>query len=381
MSAREIDRHVKRFKALSQDLSAPSIACCPKAPSFPHALRLTRKTRRGTNLLGSGRDPRGRRDPTTPLRSPPESPQGPGLSISQLAVTPRYPTISHSVASPWQQQLPPQLYPSPASAAYRLSHAVRKRAHAPSHSDTRGARGGIAHLEVGLNRTPVQTAVPDEEPLQELPFTPVHAPVIALGTQTSGSPTYMSRSSMAHLYSAGFPDILDYDGQVAEVLDPKEPVNFNPQKEELDVLQSNKLILQFLAFSRLPQEGMDPNWPKTVYFTFQVYRFPPVRTQRLLLVDADGAPGDEYPCVLAAVNADGTVDSGSPGLELDYLVDPDFLKPGELRWFLRYLALHTLHIDVWDGDSLLLVGSAAAELKARSPAPFVVPALFGMIVQ
>uniref|UniRef100_A0A8C9WBA9 Nephrocystin 4 n=1 Tax=Scleropages formosus TaxID=113540 RepID=A0A8C9WBA9_SCLFO len=222
---------------------------------------------------------------------------------------------------------------------------------------------GIAHLEVGLNRTPVQMAVPDEEPLQELPFTPVHAPVIALGTQTSGSPTYMSRSSMAHLYSAGFPDILDYDGQVAEVLDPKEPVNFNPQKEELDVLQSNKLILQFLAFSRLPQEGMDPNWPKTVYFTFQVYRFPPVRTQRLLLVDADGAPGDEYPCILAAVNADGTVDSGSPGLELDYLVDPDFLKPGELRWFLRYLALHTLHIDVWDGDSLLLVGSAAAELK------------------
>uniref|UniRef100_A0A8D0CLF8 Nephrocystin 4 n=1 Tax=Scleropages formosus TaxID=113540 RepID=A0A8D0CLF8_SCLFO len=275
----------------------------------------------------------------------------PQLSISQLAVTPRYPTISHSVASPWQQQLPPQLYPSPASAAYRLSHAEIPCA------------SGIAHLEVGLNRTPVQMAVPDEEPLQELPFTPVHAPVIALGTQTSGSPTYMSRSSMAHLYSAGFPDILDYDGQVAEVLDPKEPVNFNPQKEELDVLQSNKLILQFLAFSRLPQEGMDPNWPKTVYFTFQVYRFPPVRTQRLLLVDADGAPGDEYPCILAAVNADGTVDSGSPGLELDYLVDPDFLKPGELRWFLRYLALHTLHIDVWDGDSLLLVGSAAAELK------------------
>uniref|UniRef100_A0A8C9SIG7 Nephrocystin 4 n=1 Tax=Scleropages formosus TaxID=113540 RepID=A0A8C9SIG7_SCLFO len=268
----------------------------------------------------------------------------PQLSISQLAVTPRYPTISHSVASPWQQQLPPQLYPSPASAEIPCA-------------------SGIAHLEVGLNRTPVQMAVPDEEPLQELPFTPVHAPVIALGTQTSGSPTYMSRSSMAHLYSAGFPDILDYDGQVAEVLDPKEPVNFNPQKEELDVLQSNKLILQFLAFSRLPQEGMDPNWPKTVYFTFQVYRFPPVRTQRLLLVDADGAPGDEYPCILAAVNADGTVDSGSPGLELDYLVDPDFLKPGELRWFLRYLALHTLHIDVWDGDSLLLVGSAAAELK------------------
>ncbi|KAL4646096.1 nephrocystin-4 isoform X2 [Arapaima gigas] len=294
---------------------------------------------------------RGRRDPATPRRSPPDSPQGPGLSISQLAVTPRYPTISHSVASPWQQQFPAQLYPCPATTAYRLSHAEIPCA------------SGIAHLEVGLNRTPTQAAMLDEEPLQELPFTPVHAPIIAMGTQTSGSPTFMSRSSMAHLYSAGFPDILDYDGQVAEVLDPKEAVNFNPQKEEVDVLRCNKLILQFLAFSRIPQEGMDMDWPKTVYFTFQVYRFPPVRTQRLSLLSADGAAGDKYPCILAIVGADGTIDSGSPGLELDYLVDPDFLKPGELRWFLRYLALHTLQIDVWDGDSLLLVGSAAVELK------------------
>lgn len=57
--------------------------------------------------------------------------------------------------------------------------------------------------------------------------------------------------------------------------------------------------------------------------------------------------------------------SGPPGLQLQYRVDPDFLKPGERIWFLRYLALHTLHIDVWDSDSLLLIGSAAVQLKVH----------------
>lgn len=50
--------------------------------------------------------------------------------------------------------------------------------------------------------------------------------------------------------------------------------------------------------------------------------------------------------------------AGSPGLQLRYMVDPGFLKPGEQRWFAHYLAAQTLQVDVWDGDSLLLIGSA-----------------------
>ncbi len=59
-----------------------------------------------------------------------------------------------------------------------------------------------------------------------------------------------SRRSLAQLFSSGFPQILDNQNQVAEVLDPSEPVNFNPQREEADHLQANTLILQFLAFTR-----------------------------------------------------------------------------------------------------------------------------------
>ncbi|KAI1892585.1 hypothetical protein AGOR_G00135100 [Albula goreensis] len=307
--------------------------------------------------------------------SPPQSPQGPGLSISQLAASPRYPTISHSTSSPWQQQqFPSQLYPSPLASAYQLSHVELPCA------------SSIAHLEVSLS----QAGAPDEPPLaeqlQELTFAPVHAPVTALGTQTPGvslwyvtllvthphsylplsTASSLSRSSMARLFSVSFPEILDIHGQVAEVLDPAEPVNFNPQREEPDHLQCNELVLQFLAFSRVPQEGMNADWPNSVYFTFQLYRFPPITTERMMLLSMDKPEKksrDTHTCVLALINKDGTVKSESPGLQLKYLVDPGFLKPGEHRWFLRYLALHTLQIDVWDSESLMLIGSAAVELK------------------
>ncbi|KAJ8257602.1 hypothetical protein GJAV_G00187540 [Gymnothorax javanicus] len=319
-------------------------------PSPAPSLRTSRT--RETSLRNKSPSPsRGERQPTA-RALPPESPQGPGLSISQLAASPRYPIISHSSSSPWQQRLPSQLHPSPLLSANQLSHIEMPCA------------SSIAHLEAGLSQGDPTPA----EPLRELPFTPVHAPVTALGTQTSGacSSSSLSRSSMAQLFSAGFPEILDLNGQAAEVLDPAEPVNFNPQREEADLLQCNELVLQFLAFSRVTLDGVSEGWPSSVYFTLQLYRFPPVTTQRMLLLSpekADTRARGPHPCVLALVNKDGAVEAGSPGLQLRYLVDPGFLKQGEQRWFLRYLALHTLQIDVWDSASLLLVGSAAVELK------------------
>ena len=57
-----------------------------------------------------------------------------------------------------------------------------------------------------------------------------------------------------------------------------------------------------------------------------------------------------------------------PGLQLQFPVDQALLQPGERSWFLRYLALHTLQLDVWDADSLLLIGSAGIELKVLGAA-------------
>lgn len=45
------------------------------------------------------------------------------------------------------------------------------------------------------------------------------------------------------------------------------------------------------------------------------------------------------------------------------MVEPSLMKDGEQRWFMQYLALQTLQIDVWDAESLLLIGTASVDLK------------------
>lgn len=55
---------------------------------------------------------------------------------------------------------------------------------------------------------------------------------------------------MVRLQSSGFPEILDANKRPVEAVNPTDPVKFNPQKEESDCLQSNEIVLQFLAFSR-----------------------------------------------------------------------------------------------------------------------------------
>uniref|UniRef100_A0A8U7NI09 Nephrocystin 4 n=1 Tax=Corvus moneduloides TaxID=1196302 RepID=A0A8U7NI09_CORMO len=179
----------------------------------------------------------------------------------------------------------------------------------------------------------------------------------------------LSRASLARLHAAGFPDILDYNQEPVEISEPVELGSFNLRLEEADPLQGNEIVLQFLAFGRDAQGSTEGPWPRTVFLTFQFYRFPPVTTPRLQLVSTDRGPATGLAVLaqlLVRVNEDGTLMwclAGPPGLQLKYMVDPAFLRPGEQRWFLRYLAEHSLQIDVWDGDSLLHVGSAAVKLE------------------
>ncbi|XP_074916470.1 nephrocystin-4 isoform X6 [Chelonoidis abingdonii] len=296
--------------------------------------------------------------PSSPqmLVSTQDYPQGPGLSISQLSASPRSPPVSHSSKPPLQQQT---------GSPVPRSCGMRRREHAQELPGG-GSSGGITHLEADLSPGSLILDSSASDQLQELPFTPVHAPIVAMGTQTGSSSSILTRGSLSRLHAAGFPEILDCNKEPAEVVDPTDPVNFNPQREEADFLQRNEIIFQFRAFTRIPQDGMGTTWPKTMYFTFQFYRFPPVTTPRLQLVKMDQsgtASSAASSHILFQINKDGTLKSESPGLQLKYMVDPGFLKPGEQRWFIRYIADHNLQIDIWDGDSLLLIGSAAVKLK------------------
>ncbi|KAM7030462.1 nephrocystin-4 [Acridotheres tristis] len=264
--------------------------------------------------------------PTPSLRVPtprqvPVSPRGPRLSVSQLVASPR-----------------------------DIGQTLQKD-------------GGITHLEANLGSPDTEPCANDQ--LQALPFTPLQLPMAAVGLQACSSHVSLSRAALARLHAAGFPDILDRNQEPVEISEPVELGSFNLRLEEADPLQGNEIVLQFLAFGRDVQGSVEGLWPRTVFLTFQFYRFPPVTTPRLQLVSTDGglAAGLAGPAqFLVRVNEDGTLNR-PPGLQLKYMVDPAFLRPGEQRWFLRYLAEHSLQIDVWDGDSLLHVGSAAIKLE------------------
>ncbi|NXX62641.1 NPHP4 protein, partial [Scopus umbretta] len=223
---------------------------------------------------------------------------------------------------------------------------------------------GITHLEADLGSPDPEPCAGDQ--LRALPFTPLQVPVAAVGLQAGSSHTLLSRASLARLHAAGFPEILDRNREPVEISEPADPASFSLRLEEADPLQGNEIILQFLAFGRDAQDGTEGTWPRTIFLTFQFYRFPPVTTPRLQLVSTAGgsAAGLAVPAqLLVRVDKDGTLGAGPPGLQLKYMVDPAFLRPGEQRWFVRYLAEHSLQIDIWDGDSLLLVGSAAVKLE------------------
>jgi nephrocystin-4 len=44
-------------------------------------------------------------------------------------------------------------------------------------------------------------------------------------------------------------------------------------------------------------------------------------------------------------------------------MDPLSMKPGEVSLLLSHLSRQRLHIDVWDGDSLMRIGSASVDLR------------------
>ncbi|NWS61554.1 NPHP4 protein, partial [Chunga burmeisteri] len=301
-----------------------------------------------------------------------ESEKPPTLSLSEWAAGPPHRGASHRVgclrgAVPLVQCC--GCSPSPLSqqlSVSQLSTSPRGRGQAPVPLGRSSQQdGGITHLEADLGSPDPEPCTGDQ--LRALPFAPLQVPIAAVGLQAGSSHTVLSRASLARLHAAGFPEILDHDQEPVEISEPGDPGSFNPQLEEADPLQSNEIILQFLAFGRDAQDDAEGMWPRTIFLTFQFYRFPPVTTPRLQLVSTDKGPATRLAVpapLLVRVNKDGTLGTGPPGLQLKYMVDPAFLRPGEQRWFVRYLAEHSLQIDIWDGESLLLVGSAAVKLES-----------------
>nr|AKN21706.1 NPHP4 [Schmidtea mediterranea] len=177
----------------------------------------------------------------------------------------------------------------------------------------------------------------------------------------------LSRAIYSQIYAAGFQEILDCNGEHPFVIDPNQDqdnvVNF--ELEERDHKQCNEIIFQFMALTRFDVNG-NSRPTKSVFFTFQFYRFPVISTDRLILdniIDQISNYEKATPMILRKSESSGAPSVLPPGTMIKYMLDPAFMKPGEMISFIEYLNQQTLHVDVWDGDSLLLIGSCAVKLR------------------
>ena len=111
----------------------------------------------------------------------------------------------------------------------------------------------------------------------------------------------------------------------------------------------NEFTFQFAAY-RLAEGNINAPKPKAVFFSYQFYDFLPTRTERMKLKQH----GPVY--IL-------TRPKGGPSLGLKYTVDLGKATAEQAEDFVGYMMTKPLTINIWDADSLLLVGACKVELE------------------
>lgn len=117
---------------------------------------------------------------------------------------------------------------------------------------------------------------------------------------------------------------------------------------------------------RVPQAGVNADWPSSVYFTFQLYRFPPVTTQRLQLLEPEHKLRPDYPCVLSLINKDGTLSSGKISVHAPLLGEPHFFNTTVCVALLQRSCHELSHrvFDRWDWTCYILIASGTGKYLA-----------------
>lgn len=130
-----------------------------------------------------------------------------------------------------------------------------------------------------------------------------------------------------------------------------------------------------LFVDRIPEAGVNRDWPENIYFTFQFYRFPPVTSQQLRLLTSDkGQPKADspLPCLLASISRDGTVNSGKHPTRCPF--PPGKWPVCRYNWFTvhNWTALQRLHWmqssghmtrTCWELDKDVISSSASGDAK------------------
>uniref|UniRef100_A0A0K0FZ34 Nephrocystin-4 (inferred by orthology to a human protein) n=1 Tax=Strongyloides venezuelensis TaxID=75913 RepID=A0A0K0FZ34_STRVS len=175
--------------------------------------------------------------------------------------------------------------------------------------------------------------------------------------------TNFTRTVFTVFSNADFPMIYDYMGDKPTVIDILEEKNINIPLEMHDKLSINEIMIQFLGINFVRNNFYDPPEKKHYFFTFQFYRFSMSTTEKLY---ADIQPYTKFndPVIFKRLDEnDAIIINQGNGYALKFTVDQSSFLHGKPDDFIKYLINSELSIDVWDGDSLVHLGTAVIPLK------------------
>ena len=156
-------------------------------------------------------------------------------------------------------------------------------------------------------------------------------------------------------------------------------------KEHADMRAVNEVIVQFLAYRRLDTLNAGAGDFRDAHFTFHFFDFPASTSRSCALVPADAAAGEPQLLVPegaarepmdpnASAASAGSVASRAGEAWFKFAVDGAGNGAGDAecedheamharrKRFVHYIANEQLHVDVWDGRSLMQHGTCAIDL-------------------
>lgn len=171
----------------------------------------------------------------------------------------------------------------------------------------------------------------------------------------------ISRGAKTRLSRLGVHSVLE-DSTVPKFLQSGPSKQNNSQvpvdiaAESRDPLALHDISIQIVGYRPVTTDVSVGDGPRSVYFSFQFYTCQPTRSEILRLLPSDRGQVS----VLARTEAGA---SDQTPLALRYRIDCSVKSPLEGVEFAEYLAKSILYVDVWDADSLLLIGICGIPLR------------------
>jgi hypothetical protein len=132
--------------------------------------------------------------------------------------------------------------------------------------------------------------------------------------------------------------------------------------EARDLLTIHDITIQFAGYRIGPATAdtdsssvLNPH-PRSVYCSYQFYTCQPTRTEVMRLLSSDQGQ-------LSVLCREEAHARDEAPLSLRYLIDCADASPMEAFEFADYLAYRSLFVDIWDADSLMLLGTCSIPLR------------------